>query len=123
MIPEFIGRFNSIANCNELSVEDLITILTEPKNAIVKQFKGLFAMEGVDLEFSQDALNAIAKKAQDAGTGARALRMILENLMRDLMFEVPTDETIREIYIEKESITENRPPIIKRDALRDSQAS
>lgn len=123
MIPEFIGRFNCIANFNELSSDDLITILTQPKNAIVKQFKALFKMEGVDLEFSEEALKAIAKKAHDAGTGARALRMILENTMRDLMFEIPTDDTVSEVYIDKETILENQPPLIKRDANRDQQAS
>jgi len=123
MIPEFIGRFNCIANCNELSEEDLITILMQPKNAIIKQFKALFAMEGVGLEFTPDALRAIAKKAHNAGTGARALRMILEYIMRDLMFEVPTDETIREIFIDKETIVENRQPLIKREPIRNSQAS
>jgi ATP-dependent Clp protease ATP-binding subunit ClpX len=115
MIPEFIGRFNCIANCNELTEEDLVTILVQPKNAVVKQFKALFSMEGVNLEFTDDALKAIAKKAHDAGTGARALRMILENIMRDLMFEVPTDDTITDVIIERETIIENRPPVVKRD--------
>ncbi len=115
MIPEFIGRFNCIANCNELGIDDLVTILVEPKNAIIKQFKALFSMEGVGLEFSDEALKAIAKKAHDAGTGARALRMILENLMRDLMFEVPTDETIREIFFDEDAILGISPPSIKRE--------
>ncbi len=123
MIPEFIGRFNCIANCNELSIEDLVIILTEPKNAIIKQFKALFTMEGVALEFTDDALKAIAKKAHEAGTGARALRLILENLMRDLMFEVPTDETIREIFVDKDSVLGNSLPHIRREAIHDSQAS
>lgn len=114
MIPEFVGRFNNIANCNELSVGDLVNILTEPKNAIIKQYTSMFEMEGVKIHFNEDALHAIAKKAMDAGTGARALRMILENLMRDLMFEVPSDDTIAEIVVEKECITEHKPPVIKR---------
>ncbi len=114
MIPEFIGRFNSIANCNELSEEDLVHILTEPKNAIVKQFQALFAMENVQLEFTPACLKAIAHKAHEAGTGARALRMILENAMRDLMFEVPTDPTIQHITMDEPSITFNTPPEIKR---------
>lgn len=114
MIPEFIGRFNNIANCNELTVEDLMIILTEPKNAIIKQYSAMFDMEGVKLHFTEDALKAIAKKAKDAGTGARALRMILENLMRDLMFEVPSDDSILEITVEKECVTDNVPPHIKR---------
>lgn len=123
MIPEFIGRFNCIANCNELSVDDLVTILVEPKNAIIKQFKALFTMEGVGLEFTEDALKAIAKKAHEAGTGARALRMILENLMRDLMFDVPTDETIREIFIDKDTVLGKSLPTIRREAIESSQAS
>lgn len=114
MIPEFVGRFNSIANCNELSKEDLVEILTKPKNAIVKQFSSMFEMEGVKLIIKEDALQAIAEKAIKAGTGARALRMILENLMRDLMFDVPSDETISEVVIEKETVLDNELPVIKR---------
>ena len=112
MIPEFIGRFNCIVNCNELSLEDLVKILTEPKNAIVKQYTQLFLEENVHLTFQPDALFAAAKKAKSAGTGARALRMILENLLRDLMYEVPSDSTIAEIIIEKETLTENKPPLV-----------
>ncbi len=116
MIPEFIGRFNCIVNCNELTIDDLVAILTEPKNAIVKQYTELFAEENVALTFSKDALVAAAKKAKEAGTGARALRMILENLLRDLMFEVPSDESIAQIVINEGTITENSPPeIIRRD--------
>lgn len=114
MIPEFIGRFNSIANCNELTLSDLISILTEPKNAVIKQFISLFELENVKLSFTEDALAAIAQKAMEAGTGARALRMILENIMRELMFEVPSDDTISEILIEKDCVTEKKSPIIKR---------
>lgn len=112
MIPEFIGRFNSIANCNELTTPDLVQILTQPKNAVTKQFTALFEMEGVKLTISEEALDCIAKKAIEAGTGARALRMILETVMRDMMFDVPSDDTIEEITIEKETITEGKPAII-----------
>jgi ATP-dependent Clp protease ATP-binding subunit ClpX len=114
MIPEFVGRFNSISNCNELTLNDLISILTEPKNAVVKQFISMFELENVKLTFTEDALAAIAQKAIEAGTGARALRMILENLMRELMFEVPSDNTISEILIEKDCVTEKKLPFIKR---------
>lgn len=114
MIPEFIGRFNSIANCNELTLPDLVSILTEPKNAVIKQYMSMFEMEGVKVQFTEDALTAIAEQAIEAGTGARALRLILENLMRDLMFEVPSDDTIMEILIEKETVKERKAPIIKR---------
>ncbi len=115
MIPEFVGRFNSIANCNELTLPDLINILTEPKNAIIKQFLAMFEMEGVKLQFTEEALGAIAQRAITAGTGARALRLILETIMRELMFEVPSDEGIAEILIEKETVTDKKPPIIKRN--------
>lgn len=114
MIPEFVGRFNSIANCNELMLSDLISILSEPKNAVIKQFIALFETEGVKLHFTEDALAAIAQKAMSVGTGARALRLILENLMHELMFEVPSDETINEILIEKETVVDKKAPVIKR---------
>lgn len=114
MIPEFIGRFNSIANCNELTLPDLITILTEPKNAVVKQFQAMFDLEGVKLNFTTEALHAVAQRAIEAGTGARALRMILEKVMRELMFETPSDDTVMEITIDKESVTSQHPPMIKR---------
>lgn len=114
MIPEFVGRFNSLANCYELSMEDLILVLTQPKNAIIKQYQALFGLDGVSLNFEEKALKAIAKKAHEAGTGARALRMILESLMRDLMFDVPSDESIESIIIEEETVTEKREPIIRK---------
>ncbi|CDR32961.1 ATP-dependent Clp protease ATP-binding subunit ClpX [Criblamydia sequanensis] len=114
MIPEFVGRFNSLANCYELSMEDLILVLTQPKNAIIKQYQALFGLDGVNLHFEEKALEAIAKKAHEAGTGARALRMILESLMRDLMFEVPSDESIEEIIIEEDSVTQKKQPIIRK---------
>lgn len=114
MIPEFVGRFNSIVNCNDLTIDDLCSILTEPKNALTKQFQALFEMEGVKLTFTREALRALAEKAMQMGTGARALRSLLENVMRDLMFDIPSDPTIAEVLIEKETITENRPVVIKR---------
>lgn len=104
LIPEFVGRFNSIANCNELTTEDLIDILVRPKNAIIAQYKALFAEENVKLDFTEPALIAMAKKAKATGTGARALRMITEGILRDLMFEVPSDPTIREIIIDEDAV-------------------
>lgn len=114
MIPEFIGRFNNIANCNELTMPDLVQILTQPKNAVAKQFAALFEMEGVKLHITDEALDSIAEKAIQAGTGARALRMILEGAMRDMMYEVPSDNTIEEITIDKETIMDGKPATIKR---------
>ncbi|NDD58051.1 MAG: ATP-dependent Clp protease ATP-binding subunit ClpX [Chlamydiae bacterium] len=114
MIPEFVGRFNSIANCNELTTEDLVDILTKPKNAITKQYQSLFHEENVKLTFTEDALRAMAENAKVTGTGARALRMIVEGLLLDLMFEVPSDPSIEEILIDKECVTEKRTPQIIR---------
>lgn len=114
MIPEFVGRFNSIANCNELTQPDLVKILTEPKNADIKQLSAMFDLEGVKLEFTPDALDAIATKAIEAGTGARALRMILENITRDLMYEVPSDPTVKEITITKDVVQGLSEPVIHR---------
>lgn len=114
MIPEFVGRFNSIANCNELTTEDLVSILTEPKNAVIKQFGAMFDLEGVKLSFTEEALQAIAQKGMEAGTGARALRMILEKMMRELMFDVPSDTTVTEIIIEKDNVLGLKPPTVRR---------
>lgn len=113
MIPEFVGRFNSIANCNELTIEDLVDILTRPKNAIVKQYKQLFAEENVDLAFTPEALRAMAEQAKETGTGARALRMIVEGLLLDLMYEVPSNPSIKGIVVEKECVTDDAPPTLK----------
>jgi ATP-dependent Clp protease ATP-binding subunit ClpX len=114
MIPEFVGRFNSIANCNELTTEDMVDILTQPKNAIIKQYQHLFNEENVTLRFTDDALRAMAEKAKETGTGARALRMIVENMLLDLMFDVPSDPTIKEIVVDKPSVLKERPPQIIR---------
>ncbi|NGX60792.1 MAG: ATP-dependent Clp protease ATP-binding subunit ClpX [Chlamydiae bacterium] len=121
MIPEFVGRFNCIVNCNELTLDDLVKILTEPKNAVLKQYKELFAEENTSLHFTEKALYAAAKKAKEAGTGARALRMILENLLTDLMFEVPSDDTIAEIYIDEETVVNDLPPQIVRRGSSNEQ--
>jgi len=114
LIPEFIGRFHSMANFNELTTSDLVRILTEPKNAVIKQYKGMFAEEGVKLTFTDDALKAIAKRAKETETGARALSMIVENLLRDLMFDIPSDQTVKEVIIEDKTVMGKEDPIIKR---------
>ena len=114
MIPEFVGRFNSIANCNELTIDDLVDILVKPKNAIIKQYQHLFAEENVSLKFTDDGLRAMAEKAKETGTGARALRMIVESLLLELMFDIPSDPTIKEIIVDKECITFQKQPKIIR---------
>src|SRR3989338_5069168 len=93
-IPEFIGRFPVIATLDGLSEADLVRILTEPRNAVVKQYQRFFEMEGVRLEFEADALEAIAQMAMKKGTGARALRSILENMMLDVMYEIPSQKQV-----------------------------
>jgi len=114
MIPEFVGRFNCIANCNELTIQDLVDILMKPKNAIIKQYMQLFGEENVKLHFTEDALKAMADRAKETGTGARALRMIVESLLLDTMYEIPSDPSIKEVIVEKESVTKGMPPLIKR---------
>ncbi len=115
MTPEFVGRFPGIASLNELSEADLVDILTKPKNAVIKQYKQLFNEENVELEFTEKALLAMGKKAKETGTGARALRMIAEATLRDLMFEVPSDPTITKIIIDEDAITEGTQPKVIRD--------
>lgn len=114
MIPEFVGRFNSIANCNELTIEDLVEILTAPKNAIIKQYHHLFAEENVQLRFTDDALRAMAEKAKSTGTGARALRMIVEGLLLNLMFEIPSDPSIKEVIVDKSCVLDGTSPQVMR---------
>lgn len=114
MIPEFVGRFNSIANCNELSIQDLVQILVEPKNAILKQYQQLFNEEGVKLHFTDEAMQSIAEQAKQTGTGARALRMIVESLLLEIMYEVPSDPTIKEVIVDQDCVLKKGSPILKR---------
>lgn len=112
MIPEFIGRVPVVAHLEQLKEEDLIRILTEPKNALVKQYTHLIELEGVELSFSQEALNAIAKEALERKTGARGLRSILENTMLNVMFDIPSSTNIKEVVVTPESINGEQDPII-----------
>ena len=99
MIPEFIGRLPVIATLNELDEEDLIRILSEPKDAIIKQYKKLFELENVKLKFTDGALRAIAKLSIERKSGARGLRSILENTMLDIMYDLPSTNDVRECVI------------------------
>ncbi len=112
LIPEFIGRLPVIATLEDLDEEALVRILTEPKNALTKQYKALFEMDGVNLDFRKKALHAIALKAIERKTGARGLRSILENILMDPMFEIPTANDIQDVIINEEVITENAPPLV-----------
>jgi len=104
LIPEFIGRFPVIASLEPLTVEVLVQILTEPKNALVKQYQILFRYENVDLEFTDGALNTIAEKALQRGTGARGLRGVMEHLLRRTMYEIPSQENINHCVVDEEVV-------------------
>ena len=112
LIPEFIGRVPVVVSLDELDEEALVRILTEPKSAIVKQYKKLFEMDGVQVEFDEDALVAIAKKAIARNTGARGLRSIMEKIMMEMMFVIPSDETITECRITKGAVEGTEDPIL-----------
>jgi ATP-dependent Clp protease ATP-binding subunit ClpX len=113
MIPEFVGRMAVIEPVYELTERNLVRILTEPKNALLKQYQKLFKMEGVKLTFSKTALTEIASKALQKGTGARGLRMILEQLMKEIMFEVPSRSGVEECIITRDIVLGKAKPKIK----------
>jgi ATP-dependent Clp protease ATP-binding subunit ClpX len=100
LIPEFIGRLPVVATLNELSEEALIQILKEPKNALTKQYQALFSLEGAELEFRDEALDAIAKKAMARKTGARGLRSIVEAALLDTMYDLPSMEDVEKVVID-----------------------
>jgi ATP-dependent Clp protease ATP-binding subunit ClpX len=108
LIPEFIGRFPVITALHDLDESALVKILTEPKNALVKQYKRLFEFEGVELEFTDEALIAIALQAIDRGTGARGLRGVMESLLRKVMFEMPTIEDAKHCLVDEQDVTGER---------------
>ena len=110
IIPELVGRLPVVASLNNLSQEDLIRILTEPKNSIVKQYQKLFKIDQVDLEFDKSSLKEIAKKAIERKTGARGLRAIVENALLDIMFEIPSKNNIKKITVNDKTITEGKKP-------------
>jgi len=119
MIPEFVGRLPVITSVHNLDREALIQILTEPRNAFVKQYKRLFELDGVDLEFSQDAIEAIADQALLRGTGARGLRAIMEEVLLSVMFEVPSRKDVERVVITREAVLENvNPTLVPRDVSR-----
>jgi len=114
MIPELLGRIPVITSTRELGEEDLMSILTDPKNALTKQYKRMFELEGVDLEFTEDSLREIAKKALARGTGARGLRAICESTLQETMFDLPSDLDITKVVVTPESVGgENAPEIIR----------
>lgn len=112
LIPEFVGRLPIIATLKELDKQALIDIVTKPKNALVKQYQKLFELDNVQLEFEEDALEQIVEKAIERKTGARGLRSIIEEIMRDIMFEIPSNPKIEKCIITKETVTSGEPPKI-----------
>ena len=114
MIPELMGRLPIFAPLTTLTEEQLVTLLTEPKNALVKQYTKLLKMNGVDLIVQEDALRAMARQAIERGTGARALRGIFERLMLDIMYEVPSDKSITAVTVTEDCVLGKGKPEISR---------
>lgn len=112
LIPEFVGRLPIVVTLDALDKNALINILTIPKNALVKQYKKLFEMDNVELEFSDDGIEAIADEAMERNTGARGLRAIIEDIMRDIMFDIPTHEEIAKVIINADTVKTKKPQIV-----------
>lgn len=119
LIPEFIGRVPVVVSLNALDEEALIRILKEPKNSLVRQYRKLFELDGVDLDFQEDALKLIAEKSMERKTGARGLRSIMEETMMDLMYEIPSDQRIQKCIITKESVEGEADPEIVYGEMED----
>ncbi len=124
LIPEFIGRVPVLATLEDLDEDALVSILTEPKNALVKQYQRLFEMEEVELSFQEDALKAVARKAIERKTGARGLRSILEGILLETMFELPALEGVQEVVISEEVVEGNAQPLyIYSESTKEKEAS
>lgn len=121
LIPEFVGRLPVVATLTELDEESLVRILTEPKNSLTKQYTELFKLEDVALEFSEDAVGAIAQQALERKTGARGLRSIIERILLDTMFELPSTPELERVVVDKDVVTENGEPILlyKEEAVKE----
>ncbi|MBE5736293.1 MAG: ATP-dependent Clp protease ATP-binding subunit ClpX [Clostridiales bacterium] len=121
LIPEFVGRLPIVVGLDELTEDALVKIMTEPKNAIVKQYKTMFKIDGVDLEIKPEAVRAVAKKAMKLKTGARGLRTIMEDVMLDIMFVTPDDRTISKVVVNEDTI-KTKEPIIERKEVEEKKA-
>jgi ATP-dependent Clp protease ATP-binding subunit ClpX len=120
LIPEFIGRLPVATALDQLTEDELVTILTGPRNAMVKQYAKLLSMEGVDLNITKDGLRALAERAVAKGTGARALRSMMEKIMLDVMFDVPSREDIAEVTINRSVVEGRKPPLLRRKQEKDA---
>ena len=118
LIPELVGRMPVITALQPLDASALVKILSEPKNAILKQYAGLFKLDGVELEFTKDALKAVAEKTLQQNTGARGLRSVMEGLLTNLMFEIPSDYTVEKIVISRACVEENASPELVKNPER-----
>ena len=112
LIPELVGRLPAIVSLDSLNEDALVRILQEPRNALVKQYQKMFELEGVGLTFDPQALRAVARKALDRGTGARGLRAVVEEILRDVMFDVPSRTDVREVVVTPESVDRKVPPLL-----------
>ncbi len=119
LIPEFVGRLPMIATLNELDEHALIKILTEPKNSLTKQYSKLFEMEGVEIQFRTDALKAIARKAQERKTGARGLRSIMEAVLLDTMYNIPSQSGVTKVVIDEAVINGESDPLLMYESIDD----
>jgi ATP-dependent Clp protease ATP-binding subunit ClpX len=118
LIPELVGRLPVITALHALDREALVRILTEPKNAVIKQYQKLFEMDQVELDFDKDALDAIADQTLEKETGARGLRSIMEKLLTPIMYTIPSDYTIERIQITAAYVKDNQPPLIEKNPNR-----
>jgi ATP-dependent Clp protease ATP-binding subunit ClpX len=121
LIPEFIGRLPVLSVIHQLSGEDLVTILTEPRNALAKQFKRFFEFDGIELVFAEESLAAIADKALERETGARGLRSILEDTLLDVQFELPSRRDVKKCVVTKETIAKGLNPTLVTEAAKDER--
>ena len=120
LIPEFVGRLPVATALDQLTEDELVIILTEPRNAMVKQYAKLMSMEGVDLNITKDGLRALAERAVSKGTGARALRSMMEKIMLDVMYDVPSREDIAEVTINRAVVEGRKPPLLRRKQDKDA---
>ena len=112
MIPEFVGRLPMIATLDELDLDALVRIIKEPKNSLTKQYSKLFEMEGVEIQFRDDALRAVARKAKERKTGARGLRSIMEAVLLDTMYKIPSLEAVSKVIIDEAVIQGESEPLL-----------
>ena len=123
LIPEFVGRLPVLATLEELDEQQLVKILTEPKNALIKQYKRLFEMEGCEIEFRDDALSAIAGKAMERKTGARGLRSILEHELLETMYDMPSTDNLAKVVVDEGVILGDSEPLLIYDSEKKLAAS